>query len=284
MSISTNFIEIIEKISKRISIPPVRDIIIPKVNRTSNKSNFAVVILEDNTSGIFFINLSTKVKEIFQNLNSKVYKGLDPLKLARKFQSKKIFEKSLGLGAINAISQFLFNMANYSFRYVDDSLGLLRIQKSDIIGMVGLFPSLVRTIEQIGSKLIIIEKKSELLTKGKNWRVTLNPTELTRCNKVLITSTTVLNETIDEILDCCSNAEKISMIGPTAGFLPDPLFKRGIHFVGGSHVVDSMLFEESIRNNQKWRGCAKKYIIRQSDYIGYETVLKKASFNLKSKC
>lgn len=96
---------------------------------------------------------------------------------------------------------------------------------------------------------------------------------------MLITSTTVLNETIDEILDYCSNTEKISMIGPTAGFLPDPLFKRGIDIIGGTHLIDSKLLIHSIINNIKWSGSVKKYIIKRTNYIGYKNILKKIGKN-----
>ena len=114
----------------------------------------------------------------------------------------------------------------------------------------------------------------ELVKKGLNWNVTLDPSELKLCNKILITSTTVLNETVDEILLHCQDAEKISIIGPTAGFLPDPLFKRGINIIGGTRVVDPTLLLHSIQNNVKWAGSAKKYIIKENNYIGYKKLLK----------
>ena len=274
MSISSEFIKIVEKITSRIFIPQIKNIVIPKQKENVKKSNFAALILEDNSIGIFFINLRTEVKLLFKNFDSEAYKGMNPSFFAKKFESKDLFDKSLGLGAINAIGQFIFKKCNFSFEYISDSLGLLEIEKHDTVGMVGFFPSLVNIIESKGNKLIVIEKKKELLKKGKNWKVTLDPSELELCNKILITSTTVLNETIDEILQHCSNAEKVSMIGPTAGFLPDPLFKRGIDIIGGSQIIDSRLLIHSIRNNIRWGKSVKKYIIKRADYIGYENILK----------
>lgn len=275
MSITSDFIKIIEKISDRISIPNIKDIIIPKKESNQKVSNFAVVALEDNTIGIIFINLTNSVKQEFFNLKSDQYKRIPALNLAKMFESKDLFKKSLGLGGINAISQYLFKKSQFSFEDVSDSLGLLEIDKHDIVGMVGFFPPLVKHIENIGSKLIIIEKKEELLKKAMNWNVTLDPSELNSCNKILITSTTVLNETVDEILKHCQAAQKISIIGPTAGFLPDPLFKRGINIIGGTRVVDPTLLVNSIQNNVKWAGSAKRYVIKKNNYIGYEKLLNK---------
>jgi uncharacterized protein (DUF4213/DUF364 family) len=275
VSISSDYIKIIESISDRLSIPRIKDIIVPNKQSDQSISNFAAVALEDDTIGIIFINLTHDVKEMFFNLNSKNYKGIQASDLANMFESKDLFSKSLGLGGINAISQFLFKQSEFNYKHVSDSLGLLEIDQQDTVGMVGFFPPLVKHIERMGNKLIVIERKKDLLKVGLNWKVTLDPSELEYCNKILITSTTVLNETIDEILRFCKDADKISMIGPTAGFLPDPLFKRGIDILGGTQVIDSRLLLHSIKNNIKWAGSAKKYIIRKINYEGFERLLSK---------
>ena len=79
----------------------------------------------------------------------------------------------------------------------------------------------------------------------------------------------------DDILKFCSNAEKISIIGPTAGFLPDPLFKRGINVVGSTRIYDAKEFLHNIRNNIRWGSTAKKYTIEREKYAGYAELLKK---------
>jgi len=273
VSVSSDYVNIIRGISDKLTIPRIKDIIVPKKVSNQQNSNFAAIALEDNTIGIIFINLSHDVKNNFYNLNSNYYKGMQTSVLAQMFESKDLFSKSLGLGGINAISQFLLKRSDFYFEDASDSLGLLEIDKDDIVGMVGFFPPLVKHIETIGNRLIVIEKKKELIKKGLNWRVTLDPSELKLCNKVLITGTTLLNETIDEILQFSKDAEKLSMIGPTAGFLPDPLFKRGIENLGGTRVIDSKLFLHSLENNIKWAGSAKKYIIRKVNYAGFENLL-----------
>lgn len=273
MSISSDYIKIGERISDRLSIPRIKDIIVPKKQFNQKNSNFAAVVLEDNTIGIIFINLADNVKSKFYKLDPKYYKGMEILSLAKLFESKDLFSKSLGLGGINAISQFLLKQSGFYFEDASDSLGLLEIDKDDIIGMVGFFPPLIKHIETIGNRLIVIEKKKDLIKKGLNWKVTLDPSELKLCNKVLITGTTVLNDTIDEILRFSKDAERLSMIGPTAGFLPDPLFNRGIDILGGTRVIDSRLLLHSLENNIKWAGSAKKYIIRKVNYKGFENLL-----------
>ena len=273
MFISSEYIKIVEEISKSINLPLIREIIVPQHNNESKKANFSAIELEDSTIGLIFINLNPIVKKKFRNEDFSKLKKTELLQLSRSFKSKDLFEKSLGLGCINAISQYIFKKANFDLNFTSDSLGLLNIKHSDIIGMVGYFPPLVKLIEKIGSKLIIIEKEEDLVQKTKLWSITLEPSELKKCNKVLITGTTVLNETIDDILQYCTDATSASIIGPTASFFPDPIFERGINIIGGAFVIDSDYLIKSIQGNRKWGKSVEKYTIQKKNYPGYKELL-----------
>lgn len=278
MTISSDYFVILNEITKKVQIPSIKEIVVPTVDENAKKSNFAAIVLEDDTMGVFFIALTQEVKKLIEKIHSKEYKGISPMDLVKNFSSKDLYEKSLSMGCINTISQYIFKKTDFPFDYTTDSLGLLNINETDVVGMVGFFPPLVSIIERKENKLIIIEKREALIKKENNWVVTLDPVKLEECNKVLITSTTVLNETIDDILKFCSNAEKISMIGPTAGFLPDPLFKRGINVVGGTRINDTQEFLYNIRNNIKWGSAAKKYTIERENYVGYVELLKRIHY------
>ena len=273
MTISSEYIKIVEEISKSINLPSIKDIIVPRQINESKKANFSAIVLEDSTIGLIFINLNPIVKKKFISEDFSKLGQRRLLQLSRSFKSKDLFEKSLGLGCINAISQYIFKKANFNLNFTSDSLGLLNIKHSDIIGMVGYFPPLVQLIEKIGSKLIIIEKEEKLVQETRSWTITLEPSKLKECNKVLITGTTVLNETIDDILQYCTNATQASIIGPTASFLPDPIFERGINILGGAFVADSDNLIRSIQGNIKWGKYVEKYVIQRKQYQGYEELL-----------
>lgn len=270
MPISSEFIKLVEEVSNEINLPTIKDIIVPPYNNESKKANFSAIVLEDSTIGLIFINLNPTIKQKFKTEDFSKLKKRGLLQLSRSFKSKDLFEKSLGLGCINAISQFIFKKANFNLNFTSDSLGLLNIKHNDIIGMVGFFPPLVKLIEKIGSKLIIIEKKQELVQETNSWTVTLEPSKLKDCNKILITGTTVLNETIDNILQYCTNVTHASIIGPSASFLPDPIFERGINIIGGAFVIDSDYLIRSIQGNIKWGKSVEKYVIHRENYPGYE--------------
>ena len=77
-------------------------------------------------------------------------------------------------------------------------------------------------------------------------------------------------DTLDKILEYCINVEKASVIGPTAGFLPDPLFERGIDVIGGTCVTTPQSLRYAIQNGIKWNDSVKKYTIEIKNYPGYK--------------
>jgi len=87
-----------------------------------------------------------------------------------------------------------------------------------------------------------LKKKEQLVQRYPNLPITLEPKELSTCNKILCTSTTILNNSLDEILAHCPPAAFVSIIGPTAGYFPDPLFARGVDVMGGRVVKNGELF------------------------------------------
>ncbi|MEJ2250865.1 MAG: DUF364 domain-containing protein [Candidatus Lokiarchaeota archaeon] len=279
MSIAQDFVKIIEKIEDRIKIPLIKEIFVPNPSslHEGGKHNFGAFILEDNTIGLVFLSLNKSIEQIGKKLNLNEYIGQDPIIIAKNFISANEFKKTLALGAINSICQFIFKKVNFEFDYTTDSMGLLNLSKGDKIGMVGFFPPLVRQIENLDLSLTVIERKKKFIQKHEKWEVTLNPKKLLECNKILCTSTTVLNDSVDDILLYTKNAQKISMIGPTAGFFPDPLFKRRIDVLGGTYVSNPQLFINLIQKGKKWSSSTRKYCIQKEKYQGFDLLLQKLS-------
>jgi uncharacterized protein (DUF4213/DUF364 family) len=280
MSISKDFLKLIKIIEKKLEIPPIKEIFVPSsssYDKKGKKHNFGAVILEDFTIGVVFLSLDPEIRFIEKELDLRSFKGKNTIEVAKNFALDDGYLKTIGLGAFNAISQHIFKKTQFEFDFTTDPFGLLNFENGDNIGMVGFFPPLVRRIINMDVSLIVIEKKTHFVQYHENWEVTLNPERLLECNKILCTSTTVLNESIDEILSFTKNAEKVSMIGPTAGFIPDPLFERGIDVIGGTYVEDPGLFMEFIRQDKKWGASTRKYCIQKHYYIGFDKLIQNLS-------
>src|SRR5574338_663692 len=162
----------------------------------------------------------------------------------------------------------------------DGALGLSYVLLGDTLaelhagapGMVGLFHPLVEPILGSGARLTVVELRPDPAGEREGWRVTLDPAELAACNKVLATSTVLLNDTLDAILGHCRNARAIAMIGPGAACLPDPLFARGITLMGGSWIRDRTGFLQALAAGESWSRHAYKFALTPEAYPGWKSL------------
>lgn len=273
-SISHRYVQIAEEIAERVRLPRIQEIYLPSPAEDPEcKQKFGAVILEDGSAGIMFILNNDTTKQLHQELDVSQYHGRDPLLPARFFTSSEPAHKTLAMGTLNAISQFLLRRSGYSLDHTTDSLALFEPRPGDAIGMVGFFPPLVNRIREAEIELIVIELKEELARREPGLLVTTDARELRHCTKVLCTSTVLLNETLDDILENCRQAERVAIIGPTAGFLPDALFERGVDTIGGTSISDAEGFLAHSRRREKWGTTAQKYCIQKGRYPGYSALL-----------
>jgi uncharacterized protein (DUF4213/DUF364 family) len=47
---------------------------------------------------------------------------------------------------------------------------------------------------------------------------------------------TLVNHTLEKILECARPGAEIAVMGPTASMLPEPMFERGVRVMGGVWV------------------------------------------------
>ena len=172
----------------------------------------------------------------------------------------------ISLAAINAICQHVMRVTQYPIDHATDSLGLLSVSAGDRIGMVGFFFALIKTIEKAGAELVVVEKKEDLIDKYPQLPITLDPSALHNCNKVLCTSTTILNNSLDDILSHCVPDAFVSIIGPTAGYFPDPLFARGVDVVGGRIIKDGPQFLQILAQKQRWGLATERTCFQKNSY------------------
>ena len=176
--------------------------------------------------------------------------------------------RTLGFAACNALSRTVMDGMGFAPPRATDSIGGIAPQTGDHVGMVGLFSPLLKQVTAAGARLTVIELNPDYAGHYDGYRVTLDAAELEACNKVLSTSTILLNHTVDAMLAHCRRAERIVLIGPSAGCLPDPLFARGVTVVGGSWVTDHAGFIDALRRGDSWSAFAYKFALAAADWPG----------------
>jgi len=124
-----------------------------------------------------------------------------------------------------------------------------------------------------GARLTVLERKPVLAPTRDGLRVTLDPRDLEDCNKVLSTSTMLLNDTLDEVLSHCRAARVLAMIGPGASCLADPLFRRGVTLLGGVWVENPAAMRDPRANAQAWGTRTRKTALTSALYPGLDALL-----------
>ena len=278
MPVKNDLLNLVETVSAKVELPPIEQVFIPEPNPGPGRNTeFGIVALQDGSAGLYYAWLGDAQKGMGSRYEPDEFIGKRPIELARYFAGDDEADCSLGLAAINAITRCIYGMADFRPQDAADSMGILNISDSDHVGMVGYFPSLVKRLKSRGIKLTVIEKKPQFHKREENFMVTGEPGKLVDCSKVLITASTLLNNSIDEVLDYSRRAERRVMIGPTAGFFPDPLFARGLSAIGGSEVRFPDLARQRLSTNQGLGESARKFLISAPDYPGLGRMMQKLS-------
>lgn len=270
MSLKAEFKKMITELSSKFTFPPISNIFFPPFHKGGqpNNAQFMAISLESGAAGISFVLLPDEKMEQYNTLKLSGFTGKNPQEFALEFGNEDPIKEMISLAAINAICQHVMKETRFEVESAIDSLGLLSVSAGDRIGMVGLFFGLVKTIRSAGAELVVIEKNERLIKKFPDLPITLDATKLRTCNKILCTSTTILNNSLDEILTHCSPNAFISIIGPTAGYFPDPLFARGVDVVGGRVVKNGEQFLQLLAEEKRWGDATQRTCFQKKSYAG----------------
>lgn len=275
MTIAGDYLDIVARISESIVLPPIREFLVAPYHEDPKKSSkFGAMVLGDDTIGLTYVDLNDAMFDLQSRPERHELIGCSPIEVAKLYAGEAGWQRSLGMAAVNAISQYVLKQSGYALTESAKTIDLIVVEPGDHVGMVGYFPPLVDQIRTLDVPLTVIELDEKWLQQGNGFQVTLDASHLTACNKILCTGTTLVNQTLDSVLPYTKDAEALYLIGPTVGCLPDPLFKRGVTTVGGRQVIDCAHFIELWRTQQPWRQATQRYTIVGGKYPGYETLLR----------
>jgi uncharacterized protein (DUF4213/DUF364 family) len=170
------------------------------------------------------------------------YEGKSADLLLEKIKSDNTVERSMALALINALNY------NDALNLPEDDNNKIMFDQFKIgegrrVAMVGYFPPLVRNFEEIGVSLEILDisrgfgQKEEFYIKLKNWAQVL-----------LLTSTSVLNSSTEEILAHAGNNLKSVMLGPSTPMVADAFEHLPVHMLAGTVPVDKEKTLKAIRH------------------------------------
>jgi hypothetical protein len=141
-------------------------------------------------------------------------------------------QRSMALALINALNRpaALALAEDPANRIMFDRFGILAGAK---VAMVGYFPPLVRFLEAQKIPLTVIDDgrgigdKTDFYQKLQTW-----------ADVLLLTATSLLNNTTEAILAHAGSRLKTVMLGPSTPMLPDVFHGLPVHMLAGSAITD----------------------------------------------
>jgi len=213
----------------------IRDLLMPRARGMCVKDvriglGYTAVLLENGQTGVAY-TFHENIKK-----GCTVFKGLQPLagreasNLLALLDSTDKIEMAVALATANALA----NTMRDGF-LEGDSIEYLHIAPEDRVGMVGYFAPMIPRLKEKTSSLMIFEqikqRRGDLLPEEEAYRF------LPQCQVAMITSTSILNHTIEGLLDAARSCREVILLGASTPLLPEAFSGTPVTLLSGVVVT-----------------------------------------------
>ena len=175
---------------------------------------------------------------------------------------------SLKVAALNAISMKIISASGYKIIENADPINLIDLQAGKTITLVGGFHSYIQKISETDSRLYVLELDENML-QGEMKRYYVPADEYARIlplsDIIIMTGLTLVNNTIDGLINSILPHSQVIVAGPSSSLLPDVLFENKVNIIGATRITDAYLaFEVASQAggaHHLFRYCAEKICI-----------------------
>jgi uncharacterized protein (DUF4213/DUF364 family) len=147
--------------------------------------------------------------------------------------------RTIGLAAANAVAAGLPRPETTNV----DVLDLLDVQASDHVAMVGFFGPLLPGLRRTGCRLDVVELKSDKPD-------TISPEEgyaaLAECSVAIITGTSMVTGTLDELLTSLGNPRAAVILGPSTFMRPEVFTGTAVTHLAGARIHNASAAEKIV--------------------------------------
>lgn len=187
--------------------------------------------------------------EAIQRAGTRILKGHNPI--IRGMRACELisggvpgsFSDVIRLATLNALSVPFLNCDRYVVGTGNDVTEQSQLFIGRRICMVGAIIPTLKRLKELGVKdVTVIDKKKETEAEidfGHFTPIDKTAEALALCETAIFTGASIANGTIDFLISNVPENAIIVVVGPTAGFVPEPLFRRNVAIIGTGVVTDS---------------------------------------------
>jgi uncharacterized protein len=194
----------------------------------------------------------------------KIFRGLRPLsgspasRVLELFDSQDKVESAVALATANALLNHLPDSP-----LDGDVLEHVSFRPDDRVGMVGYFAPMVPAIRERAASLIIFEQTERLETEVLPEEEMF--TGLPECQVAIVTATSILNDTIDEILYAAHTCREVVLLGASTPMFPTAFAGTPLTVLSGVLVTSPEKMLQVVSEGggtRSFRGSVRKINIR----------------------
>jgi uncharacterized protein len=209
---------------------------------------FTGVKLSNGYGGICF----TPIKEIPEAVccpssakampSSGKLKGRKVSAILKEMSGGNPLKKAIGIATLNALSSAYWERClpeGYIIKRGVDAFDDLRMSDDAHVTVIGALVPVLKSLKKREKPFSILEKDIRTL-KEDEMKFYVPPQKanaaIRRADVLVITGTTLINDTLEGILKNAKKGADVMVVGPTASMLPDAFFNRGVTSIGGIMV------------------------------------------------
>jgi uncharacterized protein (DUF4213/DUF364 family) len=175
-------------------------------------------------------------------------RGCPAFALAREALGPDGLGRGLGIAALNALADTCWRRRPHpeaELRVGVDAFDAIEIRPADNVVVVGAFVPFLRALKQRRQPFIVLEQNPATLKADE--LPFFRPAEEARtvipeADVVLITGSTMVNDTLEDLLALAKPRARVTVVGPTVGMLPDAFLRRGADILGSVRITEPDTF------------------------------------------
>lgn len=176
--------------------------------------------------------------------------GRPAFDLAREALGDNGIRRAAGIAAINALADTCWRRRPHpeaELRLGIDAFDATEIHPADNVVVVGAFVPFLRELKRRRQPFLVLEQDPATLKADE--LPFFRPAEqaasvVPEADVLLITGTTLINDTLEGLLALANPAARVTMVGPTVSLLPDAFLRRGAAILGTVRITAPDTFLE----------------------------------------